>query len=125
MLLSAGCRLPTGLIGILLIFSFSLLLPIKSQLYHFSIEVYCCNITIIIIPSSLFDDPKPWLRARRVDAGKVELDGAQYLGFSLPFSISQLLWIEVLLVGGAEIYRNSSTDLEERIYPGARALKNP
>ena len=56
---------------------------------------------------------------RRVDAGKVELDGAQYLGFSLPFSISQLLWIEVLLVGGAEIYRNSSTDLEERIYPGA------
>ena len=55
---------------------------------------------------------------RRVDAGKVELDGAQYLGFNLPFSISQLLWIEALLVGGAEIYRNSSTNLEERIYPG-------
>jgi hypothetical protein len=53
-----------------------------------------------------------------VDAGKVELDGAQYLGFSVPLSISQLLWIEVLLVGGAEIYRNSSTNLEERIYPG-------
>lgn len=57
----------------------------------------------------------------RVDAGKVELDGAQYLGFSLPFTISQLLWIEALLVGGAEIYRNSSTNLEERIYPGALA----
>ncbi|EIE21681.1 chlorophyll a/b-binding protein CP29 [Coccomyxa subellipsoidea C-169] len=53
-----------------------------------------------------------------VDAGKVELDGTQYLGFSLPFSISQLIWIEVLLVGGAEIYRNRSTDLQERIYPG-------
>ena len=34
-----------------------------------------------------------------VDAGKVELDGAQYLGFSLPFSISQLVWIEAILVG--------------------------
>ncbi|BDA44927.1 Chlorophyll a-b binding protein CP29 [Coccomyxa sp. Obi] len=53
-----------------------------------------------------------------VDAGKVELDGSQYLGFNLPFSISQLIWIEVLLVGGAEIYRNRSTDLQERIYPG-------
>ena len=59
--------------------------------------------------------------ARRVDAGKVELDGAQYLGFTLPFSISQLVWIEALLVGGAEVYRNGATDLEERIYPGARA----
>jgi hypothetical protein len=54
----------------------------------------------------------------RVDAGKVELDGAQYLGFNLPFSISQLIWIEAILVGGAEIYRNRSTDLKERIYPG-------
>jgi len=49
----------------------------------------------------------------------VELDGAQYLGFTLPFSISQLVWIEALLVGGAEVYRNGATDLEERIYPGA------
>ena len=63
----------------------------------------------------------PHAPARRVDAGKVELDGAQYLGFTLPFSISQLVWIEALLVGGAEIYRNGATDLEERIYPGARA----
>ncbi|KAK9822665.1 hypothetical protein WJX81_006465 [Elliptochloris bilobata] len=53
-----------------------------------------------------------------VDAGKVELDSASYLGFNLPFSISQLVWIEALLVGGAEIYRNGATDLEERIYPG-------
>ena len=60
-----------------------------------------------------------FMKLHRVDAGKVELDGAQYLGLNLPFSISQLLWIEVLLVGGAEIYRNSSTDVEDRIYPGA------
>lgn len=53
----------------------------------------------------------------------MELDGAQYLGFNLPFSISQLIWIEVLLVGGAEIYRNRSTDLQERIYPGAASIK--
>ena len=26
-------------------------------------------------------------------------DGAQYLGFPLPFSITQLVWIEAILVG--------------------------
>merc|ERR1739847_65505 len=40
-----------------------------------------------------------------VDAGKVELDGARYLNFDLPFSISQLCWIEALSVGLAELYR--------------------
>ena len=49
----------------------------------------------------------------------MELDGAQYLGFRLPFSISQLVWIEALLVGGAEVYRNRELDTEKRIYPGA------
>uniref|UniRef100_A0A7S0RGY3 Chlorophyll a-b binding protein, chloroplastic n=1 Tax=Chlamydomonas leiostraca TaxID=1034604 RepID=A0A7S0RGY3_9CHLO len=53
-----------------------------------------------------------------VDAGKVELDGATYAGLSLPFSITQLIWIEVILVGGAEFYRNSELDTEKRIYPG-------
>jgi len=53
-----------------------------------------------------------------VDAGKVELDGASYLGQPLPFSISQLCWIEALLVGGAEVYRNTELDPELRIYPG-------
>lgn len=52
------------------------------------------------------------------DAGKVELDGAQYLGFGLPFSVSQLVWIEAILVGGAEIYRNTELDPERRLYPG-------
>ena len=49
----------------------------------------------------------------------MELDGAQYLGFRLPFTISQLVWIEAILVGGAEIYRNRELDPEKRIYPGA------
>ena len=61
----------------------------------------------------------------RVDAGKVELDGAQYLGLRLPFSITQLIWIEVILVGGAEIYRNAELDKEKRIYPGEKPIFNP
>lgn len=56
--------------------------------------------------------------ACRVDAGKVELDGAQYLGFRIPLTISQLVWIEAILVGGAEIYRNRERDPETRLYPG-------
>jgi len=51
-------------------------------------------------------------------AGKVELDGARYLDFALPFSISQLSIIEVLAVGGAELYRTGELDPIKRIYPG-------
>ena len=54
----------------------------------------------------------------RVEAGKVELDGASYAGLSLPFSITQLIWIEVVLVGGAEIFRNTELNPEKRCYPG-------
>lgn len=53
-----------------------------------------------------------------VDAGKVELDGATYLGLNLPFDLTQLIWLEVILVGGAELYRNTELDLEKRVYPG-------
>merc|ERR1712167_261770 len=53
-----------------------------------------------------------------IDAGKFELDGARYLDFELPFSISQLCWIEAFAVGGAELYRNGELDTEKRIYPG-------
>merc|ERR1712167_544163 len=53
-----------------------------------------------------------------VDAGKVELDGSRYLSFDLPFSISQLCWIEAFAVGGAELYRNGELDAQSRIYPG-------
>jgi hypothetical protein len=58
----------------------------------------------------------------RAEAGKVELDGATYAGFTLPFSITQLVWIEAILVGGAELYRNSELDPERRCYPGATLL---
>merc|ERR1711998_298977 len=51
-------------------------------------------------------------------AGKVALDGASYLGNQIPLSISQLTILEVLLVGGAEIYRNTERDLDRRLYPG-------
>ncbi len=62
----------------------------------------------------------------RVDAGKVELDGAQYLGFRIPLTISQLVWIEVILVGGAEVFRNRERDPETRLYPGEpAALTHP
>jgi light-harvesting complex II chlorophyll a/b binding protein 4 len=53
-----------------------------------------------------------------VDAGKVELDGARYLNFDLPISISSVCWFEVFAVGGAELYRNGELDAEKRIYPG-------
>ena len=61
--------------------------------------------------------------ACRVDAGKVELDGAQYLGFHIPLTISQLVWIEAILVGGAEIYRNRERDPETRLYPGKQVMQ--
>ncbi|CAG9463099.1 unnamed protein product [Pedinophyceae sp. YPF-701] len=52
------------------------------------------------------------------EAGKVELDGAKYLSFDLPFSISQLCWIEAILMGGVEIYRSTELDTTKRCYPG-------
>ncbi|KAL0338200.1 UNVERIFIED_CONTAM: Chlorophyll a-b binding protein CP29.1, chloroplastic [Sesamum angustifolium] len=53
------------------------------------------------------------------DAGKVELvEGSSYLGQPLPFSISTLIWIEVLVIGYIEFQRNAELDPEKRIYPG-------
>ncbi|EAZ40279.1 hypothetical protein OsJ_24721 [Oryza sativa Japonica Group] len=53
------------------------------------------------------------------DAGKVELvDGSSYLGQPLPFSISTLIWIEVLVIGYIEFQRNAELDPEKRLYPG-------
>ncbi|KAJ0791736.1 putative chlorophyll A-B binding protein [Helianthus annuus] len=53
------------------------------------------------------------------DAGKVELiDGSSYLGQPLPFSITTLIWIEVLVIGYIEFQRNAELDPEKRIYPG-------
>merc|ERR1712216_1000990 len=44
------------------------------------------------------------------DAGKVELEQTQYLGFNL--------WGEVLLVGTLEFYRSGELDQNKRCYPG-------
>jgi hypothetical protein len=54
----------------------------------------------------------------QVDAGKVELEGAQYLGFALPFDLRTLCIIEALLMGYIEVQRNSTLDPEDRCYPG-------
>mmetsp|Transcript_2123 Transcript_2123/g.7376 ORF Transcript_2123/g.7376 Transcript_2123/m.7376 type:complete len:258 (+) Transcript_2123:92-865(+) len=53
-----------------------------------------------------------------VDAGKVELEQAQYLGLELPFDITTLTIIEVLVMGYIEFARNSESDREARCYPG-------
>merc|ERR1712137_957541 len=53
-----------------------------------------------------------------VDAGKIELEGSQYLNFNIPINISQLCYIEALAMGGAEVYRNSSKNKYRRLYPG-------
>ncbi|XP_058787587.1 chlorophyll a-b binding protein CP29.3, chloroplastic [Vicia villosa] len=55
------------------------------------------------------------------DAGKVELvEGSSYFGFSLPFSITTLIWIEVLVIGYIEFQRNAELDPEKRLYPGGK-----
>ncbi|BBM98872.1 light-harvesting complex II chlorophyll a/b binding protein 4 [Marchantia polymorpha subsp. ruderalis] len=55
------------------------------------------------------------------DAGKVELiEGSTYFGLPLPFSISALVWIEVLLIGYIEFQRNAELDPERRLYPGGK-----
>ncbi|KAH7685268.1 Chlorophyll A-B binding protein plant and chromista protein [Dioscorea alata] len=55
------------------------------------------------------------------DAGKVELvDGSSYLGLPLPFSMTTLIWIEILLIGYIEFQRNAELDPEKRLYPGGK-----
>ena len=53
------------------------------------------------------------------DAGKVELEQPQYLGFPLPgLSVSALTTIEVLLMGYLEVARSAELDQDKRMYPG-------
>eukprot|EP01018_Ginkgo_biloba_P033652 Gb_38595 [translate_table: standard] len=55
------------------------------------------------------------------DAGKVELvEGSSYFGQPLPFNMSTLIWIEVLVVGYIEFQRNAELDPEKRLYPGGK-----
>jgi len=53
-----------------------------------------------------------------IDAGKVELEQAQYLGNEIPFDLRTLIIIEVLAMGYLEVARSSELDLEKRLYPG-------
>jgi light-harvesting complex II chlorophyll a/b binding protein 4 len=55
-----------------------------------------------------------------IDAGKVQLEGASYLGNEIPFSLSTLVAIEVVLMGYIEGARNGTLDLEKRQYPGGK-----
>ncbi|CAI5468214.1 unnamed protein product [Closterium sp. Yama58-4] len=53
------------------------------------------------------------------DAGKVELEqGSSYWGLDLPFSITTLVILEVLIIGYVEFARNAELDTEKRLYPG-------
>lgn len=54
-----------------------------------------------------------------VDIGKVMLEqGSSFGGLPLPWTMTQLVIIEVVLVGWAEILRNNELDPEKRLYPG-------
>jgi len=46
------------------------------------------------------------------------VDGSSYLGQPLPFSISTLIWIEVLVIGYIYFLRNAELDRANRLYPG-------
>ncbi len=51
-----------------------------------------------------------------VDAGKVELEqGSSYAGLPLPFDLTTLCILEVLLVGTIEVLRNGELDSEKRV----------
>ena len=53
------------------------------------------------------------------DAGKVELEQPQYLGFPLPgLSVASLTAIEVLAMGYLEVARSAELDQTKRMYPG-------
>ena len=48
------------------------------------------------------------------------MEGSSYLGLPLPFSITTLIWIEVILIGYIEFQRNAELDPEKRLYPGGK-----
>ncbi|CAG9464122.1 unnamed protein product [Pedinophyceae sp. YPF-701] len=56
------------------------------------------------------------------DAPTSALNGgrATYFGVESPFDLNTLTVIEVVLMAGAEIYRNEETDKAKRIYPGGK-----
>ena len=72
--------------------------------FHRRVVVSLCRWCAAHHPLAMYHPPganRPFVTG--LTPGKVELDGAQYLGFRLPFTITQLVWIEAILVGGAEV----------------------
>ncbi|KAL4442777.1 hypothetical protein ABPG77_006771 [Micractinium sp. CCAP 211/92] len=53
-----------------------------------------------------------------VAAQTLVYENPQYAGVNLPFSIYTLAILNSLLMGGAELYRNTELDPERRCYPG-------
>merc|ERR1712187_87110 len=52
------------------------------------------------------------------NAGVAELEQAQYAGLELPFDVTQVSYIEAILMLGVEVLRNTERDIEKRCYPG-------
>jgi len=52
------------------------------------------------------------------NAGVAELEQAQYAGLNLPFDVTQVSYIEAILMLGVEVLRNTERDIEKRCYPG-------
>jgi light-harvesting complex II chlorophyll a/b binding protein 4 len=73
--------------------------------------LFLCDLFRIVLRRS---PPNPL----QVDAGKVELEGAQYLGFNIPLDLTTLCVVEALLMGYIEVQRNTTLDPEDRCYPG-------
>ncbi|CAL9107167.1 unnamed protein product [Musa textilis] len=63
------------------------------------------------LPTSLV-----WGEARRVEL----VEGSSYLDLPLPFHITTLIWIEVLVIGYIDFQRNAELDPEKRLYPGGK-----
>lgn len=45
-----------------------------------------------------------------------------YFGVTVPFDITTIILVEVVLMAGAELLRGGQEDSEKRIYPGAQFL---
>lgn len=52
------------------------------------------------------------------NAGLVEMEQVQYANKEFDLSLKTITFIEILLMGAIEVYRNQSREFEERVYPG-------
>merc|ERR1712078_814311 len=52
------------------------------------------------------------------NAGEYILNGGSYAGLQVPFDVTQVSYIEAILMLVVEYYRNTELDTEKRLYPG-------